>query len=241
WGFGPGIACKASGVTPPVSANGSPAFGQYKPSPDGGHEPWALIVLELSDGRIGELTFFLGTERLFPLFGLAPRLGAEGLVEAHEGDQVPEVRGGLADQDTSAQAARGQLQRSEQVDRPAVRCEHARVHDDRARLRRRHRQRRLRKRPKLIGSRPMSSDAGCRLTGRTEQNRYRPNRPMTVSDTRTDIRNRWLALIVLCLGDLMIVLDTTIVNVALPSIRDDLGFSETSLAWAVKPYLLTLR
>ena len=63
-------------MIPTVSANGSPAFGQYKPSPDGGHEPWALIVLELSDGRIGELTFFLDTERLFPLFGLPPRLDA---------------------------------------------------------------------------------------------------------------------------------------------------------------------
>jgi EmrB/QacA subfamily drug resistance transporter len=50
---------------------------------------------------------------------------------------------------------------------------------------------------------------------------------------------RWLALIVLCLGDLMIVLDTTIVNVALPSIREDLGFSEASLAWVVNAYLLT--
>src|SRR5260370_10661203 len=52
-------------------------------------------------------------------------------------------------------------------------------------------------------------------------------------------RMRWLALIVLCLGDLMIVLDTTIVNVALPSIRADLGFSQTSLAWVVNGYLLT--
>ena len=52
-------------------------------------------------------------------------------------------------------------------------------------------------------------------------------------------RMRWLALLVLCLGDLMIVLDGTIVNVALPSIRDDLGFSETSLAWVVNGYLLT--
>src|SRR4029079_7838560 len=58
---------------------------------------------------------------------------------------------------------------------------------------------------------------------------------MTIADTRT----RWLALIVLCLGDLMIVLDTTVVNVALPSIRADLGFSETSLAWVVNAYLLT--
>jgi len=54
-----------------------------------------------------------------------------------------------------------------------------------------------------------------------------------------DRRTRWLALIVLCLGDLMIVLDTTIVNVALPSIRADLGFTETSLAWVVNAYLLT--
>jgi len=52
-------------------------------------------------------------------------------------------------------------------------------------------------------------------------------------------RKRWLALIVLCLGDLMIVLDVTIVGVALPSIREDLGFSETSLAWVVNAYLLT--
>src|SRR3989441_7979256 len=57
---------------------------------------------------------------------------------------------------------------------------------------------------------------------------------MTMND-----RNRWLALIVLCLGTLMIVLDTTIVNVALPSIRADLHFSETSLAWVVNAYLLT--
>ena len=58
---------------------------------------------------------------------------------------------------------------------------------------------------------------------------------MTIADTRT----RWLALIVLCLGDLMIVLDVTIVGVALPSIREDLGFSEESLAWVVNAYLLT--
>src|SRR5574337_1512975 len=50
---------------------------------------------------------------------------------------------------------------------------------------------------------------------------------------------RWLAFGVLCLGALMIVLDTTIVNVALPSIRESLGFSETSLAWVVNAYLLT--
>ena len=52
-------------------------------------------------------------------------------------------------------------------------------------------------------------------------------------------RNRWFALLILCLGDLMIVLDVTIVGVALPSIREDLGFSEASLAWVVNAYLLT--
>src|SRR3954468_5803796 len=54
-----------------------------------------------------------------------------------------------------------------------------------------------------------------------------------------DARTRWYALIVLCFGTLMIVLDSTIVNVALPSIRDDLGFSATSLAWVVNASLLT--
>lgn len=54
-----------------------------------------------------------------------------------------------------------------------------------------------------------------------------------------DRGKRWLALIVLCLGVLMIVLDTTIVNVALPSIREDLHFTETSLVWVVNAYLLT--
>ncbi|MFZ5755432.1 MAG: DHA2 family efflux MFS transporter permease subunit [Pseudomonadota bacterium] len=54
-----------------------------------------------------------------------------------------------------------------------------------------------------------------------------------------DSRKRWLALIILCLGDLMIVLDTTIVNVALPSIGADLAFSQTSLVWVVNAYMLT--
>ena len=76
WWLGPGIGCRGSRMIPAVSANGSPAFGQYKPSPQGGYEPWALQVLELSDGRIAELTFFLDTARIFPLFGLPPRLDA---------------------------------------------------------------------------------------------------------------------------------------------------------------------
>ena len=55
----------------------------------------------------------------------------------------------------------------------------------------------------------------------------------------TDLKSRWLALYVLCLGDLMIVLDQSIVNVALPSIRDDLGFTEASLACVINAYTLT--
>ena len=76
WWLGPGIGCAGSRVVPTRAANGAPAFAQYKPSPDGGYEPWALQVLELREGRIAEFTFFLDTERLFPLFGLPLRLEA---------------------------------------------------------------------------------------------------------------------------------------------------------------------
>jgi len=77
WWVGPGIGCRGSRVIPAPSANGAPAFGQYKPSPTGeGYEPWALQVLELAEGRIAEFTFFLDTDTLFPLFGLPPRLDA---------------------------------------------------------------------------------------------------------------------------------------------------------------------
>ena len=76
WWFGPGIGCRGSRLVPTVGANGSPAYGQYKPSPEGGFEPWALQVLEMSEGRIVEFTFFLDTETLFPLFGLPARLEA---------------------------------------------------------------------------------------------------------------------------------------------------------------------
>ena len=77
WWWGPGIGCEGSRVIPTVSANGSPAFGQYKPSETGsGYDPWALQVLEVEDGKIVELTFFLDTETLFPLFGLPDRLDA---------------------------------------------------------------------------------------------------------------------------------------------------------------------
>jgi RNA polymerase sigma-70 factor, ECF subfamily len=73
WCLGPGIGCRGSRLVPTV-ANGSPAFGQYKPAPGGGYEPWSLQVLEVSGDRIGGISFFLDTARWFPLFGLPPRL-----------------------------------------------------------------------------------------------------------------------------------------------------------------------
>ena len=76
WWFGPGIGCRGSKVIPVGRANGSPAFGQYKPRPEGGYEPWALQVIEVAGDRIGEFTFFLDTGRLFPLFGLPDSLPA---------------------------------------------------------------------------------------------------------------------------------------------------------------------
>ncbi len=70
WCLGPGSACRGSRLVPTM-ANGSPAFGHYKPSGTGGrHEPWSLQVLDLSAGRISGITFFLDTARFFPLFGL---------------------------------------------------------------------------------------------------------------------------------------------------------------------------
>ncbi len=74
WWLGPGIGCSGSRLLPAPAANGAPTFGQYKPDPEGGRAPWSLLVLRLAGGRIAELTFFLDTEPLFPLFGLPARL-----------------------------------------------------------------------------------------------------------------------------------------------------------------------
>jgi RNA polymerase sigma-70 factor (ECF subfamily) len=74
WCMGTGIGCRGS-ILVPVMVNGSRVFGQYKPDlVAGGHEPWSIQLLELSGDRISGITFFLDTERLFPLFGLPPRL-----------------------------------------------------------------------------------------------------------------------------------------------------------------------
>jgi len=74
WWFGPGIGCRGSRVIPAGTAGGVPSYGQYKPAAEGGYEPWALQVVEVSGGRIGEFTFFLDTATLFPRFGLPARL-----------------------------------------------------------------------------------------------------------------------------------------------------------------------
>jgi RNA polymerase sigma-70 factor (ECF subfamily) len=70
WMLGPGIACEGSRLLPTV-ANGAPGFAQYKPSGPGGRlEPWALHVVDLQDGQVAGITYFLDTASFFPLFGL---------------------------------------------------------------------------------------------------------------------------------------------------------------------------
>jgi RNA polymerase sigma-70 factor, ECF subfamily len=73
WYLGTGIGCCGSRLVPTV-ANGSPAFGQYRPSADGGHDPWALQVIEIADGQIVTMNAFLDTARWFPMFDLPARL-----------------------------------------------------------------------------------------------------------------------------------------------------------------------
>ena len=75
WLLGRGAGCRGSRLVP-TQASGAPSFGQYRPAPGGGHAPWALIVLELEGDRIVSWNSFLDTEKLFPLFGLPPRLSA---------------------------------------------------------------------------------------------------------------------------------------------------------------------
>lgn len=74
WLLGPGVGCRGSRLLP-TTANGSPAFAQYRPNPNSpGYYPWALQVLEVSGRRITGLTMFRDTDRLFPLFGLPDHL-----------------------------------------------------------------------------------------------------------------------------------------------------------------------
>jgi EmrB/QacA subfamily drug resistance transporter len=140
----------------------------------------------------------------------------------------------VAQQELETEPPHRELEPREGVDGARVRAdERGHVADDRGRSGPGHLGDRRIGRRKLIAT-PTDE---FRLPAWSEPSRPTPSkgrRPMTM-----DSRTRWLALLILCLGDLMIVLDSTIVNVALPSIRGDLGFSQTSLAWVVNAYLLT--
>ncbi|MDR0341958.1 MAG: sigma-70 family RNA polymerase sigma factor [Nocardiopsaceae bacterium] len=83
WMVQPGpSACRGSLLIPVSDANGCPAYGQFKPDPAGGFQPWALQVIEISGDRISGMQFFLDTERVFPGFGLPPHLDKDGRPEA---------------------------------------------------------------------------------------------------------------------------------------------------------------
>jgi RNA polymerase sigma-70 factor (ECF subfamily) len=73
WWFGPGIGCKGSKLLP-TAANGEPAFGQYRKSPEGGYEAWSLQTFRTDGERVVEMTFFLDVGHVFPYFGLPLRL-----------------------------------------------------------------------------------------------------------------------------------------------------------------------
>ena len=113
WCLGPGIGCRGSRLIPTV-ANGSPAFGQYKPSPDGGFEPWSLQVLDIKDDRINGIIFFLDTPNFFPLFGLPPRLErvnvalgrSEIVAQPDEAQQRSQLRRDAAQSKATAEHAR---------------------------------------------------------------------------------------------------------------------------------------
>ncbi|MCU1459106.1 MAG: sig7 [Actinomycetia bacterium] len=75
WMLGPGAGCRGSRLVA-TAANGAPAYGQYKPAPDGGHHAWALQVLDIQGGQIVGIIFYLDVEVFFPAFGLPLDLDA---------------------------------------------------------------------------------------------------------------------------------------------------------------------
>ena len=92
---GPGAECRGSRLVP-TTANGQPAFGQYRPSPDGGFEPWALQVVEITDGRITDMMFFLDTAAGVPAVRtsaaprrVTPRSAVLGVGEVEPAAGVP--------------------------------------------------------------------------------------------------------------------------------------------------------
>jgi RNA polymerase sigma-70 factor, ECF subfamily len=88
WCLGPGIGCRGSHLFP-TAANGAPAFGHFKPAESGeGLVPWSLQVLDVSDGRISGITFFLDTARWFPLFGFPSGVDRQGRSAGHHFGQT---------------------------------------------------------------------------------------------------------------------------------------------------------
>ena len=158
-------AASGSRVIPTIAANGSPAFGQYKPSATGGgYEPWALQVLEIEDGRIAELTFFLDTETLFPLFGL-PARGSSRSVRYSAGRRVRPMKA------TSSRSSSDALRR-----RTVQPWRRARELEPRERVDG-HRVRRDRRRRRRARRRPRSTRAARRHARRAPAGRHGPIGP----------------------------------------------------------------
>ena len=127
WWFGPGAGCRGSKVVPTVTANGSPAFAQYKPNDAGdGYVPWALQVLEVSDGRIVELHVLPRDRDDLPALRRAARdrgVGASVLQhvpQAHEGDQLEQLLGRVAQPRPGSRALGGELELRERIDRDRI-------------------------------------------------------------------------------------------------------------------------
>ena len=155
WWFGPGIGCRGSRVVPTVSANGSPAYGQYKPSATGdGYDPWALQVIEIV-GRPDRRVHVLPRHRdALPALRLARPARGLGLVrqdvaQAHEGDECEQFVRRVAQPDLAAAPPRGELEPRERVDRHRVGA-------------RRRRRRTARRRPRFAPAtrRPASQSPG---------------------------------------------------------------------------------
>ena len=155
---GPGNTCRGSRVVPVTSSNGSPAFGQYRPKSSGeGYEPWALQVLEIEDGKIVELTFFLDTERVFPAFGLPLELDGRRRGQASAGPSGPatSVRPMNSTSSSSSRRRRAAVPGSRSVAPPVAG----------ARARRRSRRRNRHRAPRRARRRQRSR-RGCRTRDR---------------------------------------------------------------------------
>ena len=128
WWFGPGIGCQGSKVVPTVSANGSPAYGQYKPSPTGdGYDPWALQVIEIVGGPDRRVHLLPGHRNACSRSSAYPTgsrpsedLVRQDVAQAHERDQPEQVSRRVAQPDLAAAPPRRELEPRERVDRHRI-------------------------------------------------------------------------------------------------------------------------